>query len=74
MDLSAIFAVSGARQAYLAKGGMPRGRKVSGFFAVVQVYDPAESERLNERQRQFRAERKRLRQDLVTAHRFPNEG
>ncbi len=47
---------------------------VRKIITAVSVYDPAESERLIERQRQFRAEQKRLRQDLVTAQEFPNEG
>jgi hypothetical protein len=44
------------------------------IITAVDVYEPDESERLIERQRRFRAEQKRLRQDLVTAQEFPNEG
>jgi hypothetical protein len=47
---------------------------VRKVITAVDVYDPDESERLIERQRRFRAEQKRLRQDLVTAQEFPNEG
>jgi hypothetical protein len=52
-------------------GEFPVDRKI---ITAVAVYDSDESERLIERQKQFRADQKRLRQDLVTAQEFPNEG